>query len=731
MALTGKKALAVAKKYTDNSILGIAGSVAGKSCSVSTSRNAADDGTTVTFKWYDDSTGAYTTTSTNIPDGVDVVSSSIDSDYHLILTLSDGTTQDSGLLPSGQDGISPTAFVTKTTTGLKLTVIDANGTTEETLDVTGMDLSDYYTKDEINAITGDMTTIELANVTSIVDALNKIYGLGMDTYTYSNGILSIVRKNGDSIPMNLGLVIQSTSVGTLKDVSTVGIANGDSIVWDSAQNKFVPVTITGTDEKVKMFASDADATYLEDKIDKDTIDISTSNKLQAVKLLDQQVTIAEINYLKGLKGNIQDTLDAISAGNMKIISAPFATHADLLAYDRTGLEPDMVYMCYVQADETHNGDASTYLITVTDTNYFAPTTVSVRDFTTNPISLVNEVTGKLKADNIEVDEILAKISLDNTYKTLTTDNKIFGTQGANAMYDELITALQKKVNISDIVDGLVSEDTDVPLSAAQGKVLNDKLKADEKVLTEHTGNSDIHVTLANKQTWNTVTDKIDKTSIATTIDSTSTDDTVPTNKAVYDNAIKDKKLKTYSISIVDDFPDAKTLTDISNNLPSNSIAVIDSGHDSTSFFGLPSNKFTIVWVRRYSGRDSVMAYTATGLSYICTNIRNQTWKILCTTSVEDSSGTVTLPNGVTGTISYKVINGICYVSIRGGLAGGLTGIQALTFTGLPKADGYVNAGIENLGNCVGSIYSDDGVTFYVHKTATSGGYGSFSYPVAE
>ena len=106
------------------------------------------------------------------------------------------------------------------------------------------------------------------------------------------------------------------------------------------------------------------------------------------------------------------------------------------------------------------------------------------------------------------------------------------------------------------------------------------------------------------------------------------------------------------------------------------------------------------------------------------------WQRLCTTSVANSSGTVTLPNNVTGNISYKVINGICYVSIQG-LADGLTGLEVVTFTGLPKADVYISISIENSGNYAGTIYSVDGVTFYVHKSVTGGGYGYFSYPVAE
>ena len=106
------------------------------------------------------------------------------------------------------------------------------------------------------------------------------------------------------------------------------------------------------------------------------------------------------------------------------------------------------------------------------------------------------------------------------------------------------------------------------------------------------------------------------------------------------------------------------------------------------------------------------------------------WQRLCTTRVANSSGTVTLPDNITGTISYKVINGVCYVSIQG-LADGLTGGDVATFTGLPKPDMYVNIGIENAGYRIGTIYTDDAATFHVHKTTTGSGFCSFSYPVAE
>ena len=63
-------------------------------------------------------------------------------------------------------------------------------------------------------------------------------------------------------------------------------------------------------------------------------------------------------------------------------------------------------------------------------------------------------------------------------------------------------------------------------------------KADASDLTAHTDNADVHVTTENKELWNTVADKVDKTSIATTISSESTNDEVIGAKLAYDELQK-------------------------------------------------------------------------------------------------------------------------------------------------------------------------------------------------
>ena len=74
--------------------------------------------------------------------------------------------------------------------------------------------------------------------------------------------------------------------------------------------------------------------------------------------------------------------------------------------------------------------------------------------------------------------------------------------------------VDNKVNKTDIVDNLTSTDTDKPLSANQGKVLKDEvdLKANDDEVVK-------------------------KTSLVTTIDSSSTHTQVPSAKSVYDNTL--------------------------------------------------------------------------------------------------------------------------------------------------------------------------------------------------
>ena len=389
-----------------------------------------------------------------------------DEGIHLFCILDDGTEIDAGTLPNEQYDDTQIKSDIKTLQNTKQNSTDTNLTTTE------------------KTVTG---------------AINEIYGNSLDVVGFSSDYKNIIlnRKNGlNPVTIPLVSIISHSKLVELFDIDISDIGNGKTLVYDSTTQKHKYVDSTGTDELVKM-DSTTDSKYLTDLIDKQTV-VNENGTLKVKKLDGQEVTIAEINYLKGLTMNVMDLVNMFANGGVKIINAPVNTYADLLVYDKSSLIDGISYLIYVLADETHNGAKTTYLIDkATTTPTFFGNADSQRNFVTNPIDLANEVTGKLPTDNIDVDALWLLLTINNTYKTLTTKNEPFGTHGAKAMYDELVTAIGDKANSddftkhtgdtdihisatekasyvkkTDIVDNLTSTDTDKPLSANQGRLLN-------------------------------------------------------------------------------------------------------------------------------------------------------------------------------------------------------------------------------------------------------------------
>ena len=277
------------------------------------------------------------------------------------------------------------------------------------------------------------------------------------------------------------------------------------------------------------------------------------------------------------------------------------------------------------------------------------------------------------------------IDMGNYYTISQSDAKFV----LKTDFDSLKTEVERKVNKTDIIDNLTSTDTNKPLSANQGKILDEK--------------------------------KVNKTDIATTIDSSSTDDKVPTTKSVWDSLYK--------------ICDPQVLVDANN--PTSKICMADlTTLNTPSKEGVTSAESSLII--SIEGRDywngQISICMAEPEVYVRSVRQVDTWtkwQRVCTTSVADTSGTATISDGASGVVSYKVINGVCYVAVQG-LADSLNGKQVCNVTGLPKPSLYVNEPIEYLGERVGTIYCDYGtITFMVHKISTSAGYGSFSYPVEE
>ena len=156
----------------------------------------------------------------------------------------------------------------------------------------------------------------------------------------------------------------------------------------------------GTDETVKLTSTSTDAKYLNELIDNSTIEVDTNNECLVVKKIDgQTATVAEINFLTGVTANVQEQINNLSKS--MTMYGVFGTKADLLA----SISPAPVdgNTAIVIADEDNNNKQMTYIYIASNSAWtqVAESSVTVRDFTTNPINLDTETTGTLSKDKID------------------------------------------------------------------------------------------------------------------------------------------------------------------------------------------------------------------------------------------------------------------------------------------------------------------------------------------
>ena len=633
------------------------------------------------------------------------------------------------------------------------------------------DLTDYQKKTDDTLTTTDKT---------VVGGINEIYGTQLDTVGFSADYKNIIlnRKNGlNPYTIPISAIIHNAKLTELNDIDSADIGNGKTLVYDSGTQKHKYVNTIGTDELVKM-DSTTDAKYLSDLIDKSTV-VNDNGTLKVKKLDGQNVTITEINYLKGLTMNVMDLVNMFSNGGVKVINTPVNTYADLLAYDKSSLIDGISYLVYVLADETHDNAKTTYLIDkISSTPTYFGFAGEHRDFTTNPIDLASEVTGKLGTSNIDVDALWKLLTINDTYKTLTTNNEVFGTHGAKALYDELVTSIgtkanttdltkhtgntnihitsaertkwnevDKKVNKTDIVDNLTSTDTDKPLSANQGKILDDK--------------------------------KINKTSILTTISASPSDSNLLSEKAIKSEL--DKKSNNTDLN---NFKQGILVTETSMN---KNILLWDVGHyyfnanyawqsyehipntiyaphvyvtsvKPTKYKDINLNNadkkswFRQIKVEDHLGKSFIRTIYTTDINDVV-NLENGKllssgsdtgWQRVCTTSVEDVpvtsltwADTTHFENSSTG-CNYQVKNGVCFVNIDMTCNSPMTGGYKLPITlPTPNTD-YVHYSVSSLptATCEHSSitiavgYSGTHVAVY-GGIAGDRYLGTFSYPVKE
>ena len=278
---------------------------------------------------------------------------------------------------------------------------------------------------------------------------------------------------------------------------------------------------------------------------------------------------------------------------------------------------------------------------------------------------MNTELGKKANDNEVV-----KVSNILTDTTGASNNNVLSASAT-------VTELDKKVNKTDIVDNLTSTDTDKPLSAKQGKALDDK----------------------------------------------------KLNKADADKIII---INAEGVNIKDFI--------LENCTDENKTYYITARSSCTDIPKVNANYFmTVEKVGSFTIKVTAKELAGNNNEYVCTyridNVKWTNWEKVCTTSVADVELTtkgVSLINNATasGSAQYSIINGYANVSING--VNFTTGTSC-EISGLPKPAQYIYSSLGYAGKVVGEIYANanDATIKVVIPTTGTTGYGFISYPVAE
>lgn len=235
--------------------------------------------------------------------------------------------------------------------------------------------------------------------------------------------------------------------------------------------------ITGTDEKVKLQSTSVDAKYLEDIIDNNTITIDVDNQLLIAKKIDgQEITITELNYLKGLDENLMDKLASFLSGGTKTYPNTFLTYADLEAFDFTTLNDGKTYLMYIAEDETKDNNPTVYLCDKTTNNtdkkpnYAGLTQAKQRDFTTSPIDLEKEVMNKLLKVNLPNDIVYN----DNLIDYMQEKDFVGDTATKAVLKADTITGYTKQ-QAKDVFDNNHKHDNKIDILDNLGQTSDNKL----------------------------------------------------------------------------------------------------------------------------------------------------------------------------------------------------------------------------------------------------------------
>lgn len=264
-------------------------------------------------------------------------------------------------------------------------------------------VSDLLDDKTDKSMIGEMSSLNIIGVGTIISALNKLQSQNKDTISCNGSKVTITYNSGKTEEIDLSSIVSSANITDLKNVDTSGIVDGEVLAYDTASGNFLPKAIDLS-------------TVL------DNAKSYTDKKIQAVGSTDCIVVDAKPVYNAG-------TIEYVEGGTSKT-----TTNTNTWFY-------------YV--DSTSSSYAQTIFI--------------------------NGVEVSISVGNLNLTDYVNKTSgVTSTYNTLDT-SLIPNISALNEVIDLINAKLSSKVNTTDIVDDLTHTDTDKPLSANQGKILNEKV----------------------------------------------------------------------------------------------------------------------------------------------------------------------------------------------------------------------------------------------------------------
>ena len=340
---------------------------------------------------------------------------------------------------------------------------------------------------------------------------------------------------------------------------------------------------------------------------------------------------------------------------------------------------------------------------------------------------------------IDLSDYYTKTDIDDTFLTKAEATSTYAT----------IATLNGKIDKTSIVS--VVDENSTNEVVVGGKLLYDGLEAKidkTNIVTAVDENSTDDKVPSGKLLYNKLEEKVDKANIVTTIDSTSTDEQIPSAKVVYDSCIKDNNIKTYTRLEQIGLTSGCTVEEIYSALPNDSYfeCGTNTTYDNSPLYvinNLPNQNGGLLTIRKAAKnvRNTIEYRTTYGNGvmtdlYIAqfkgVDLSGLSWKRVCTTSVTDVAKTYVTVQNVTGSVSYSVNNGICYVALSIVVPVGFTNGTIITpANSLPNYNPNCSNGHYQVSKGGLIVIREDGSIKLWNVIAGDNVYGSFSYPVSE